>query len=117
MNSSLSFHRISKSFSRILSSGKITSENTRHKLSRDLKSKLVSRRSVKNSAISEIRRIVRTISNLIQKVISQPKKKSVKVKYLCSFNLETGRVCKREKPVSSLLLGQQNSKRTLRWGK
>ena len=48
---------------------------------------------------------------------AKPKKKSIEVKLFCSFNIETVRVYKWEKPVSRLLLVQQNSKRTLRWGK
>ena len=113
--------RITKIFWNLRSNW-MTSENIRLKLSRDLKKKLVSKSLVKYRAIPTKRRNFKTLSNLIEKLNGQQtkepsKKKSVKVKYFCSFNLETGRVCKQEKPVSRHLLGQQNRKRTLRWGK
>ena len=102
--SSLFLYRISKIF-RNLRPNPITSENIKQELSRDLKIKSVSRRPPKNGARQYQRRIMREVSTINQRKYAQQnqetsKKKSVKVKSFCSFNIGIGMVCKRRKSAS-----------------
>ena len=115
-NSSLSLYRMTKRF------WSPEPDNNRHQLSRDCKSKLVSKRSVNNGSRPALKRTMREMSNCIlrrpaQQIQEPSKMKSIKVHNFCSFNIVTRLVCKWGKPTRHLFPGWQGSKPILRWGK